>query len=187
MGRTCDVCGKQLGVFKKFRYAQGYICKECYAKASRQFTQTIRDFTFEEVKELCSVERDVESFEQFEVTGKIGNYILVDEKHGKICIPHNRLTNKKVEDPKFLEISDIKTCHIAYDPHIPMEELLQKVKEQKSEEKISFLKVELLMKNHETQVIPLLHQPVRIKSYAFRQSFQFARRIQDELVRLMKQ
>lgn len=46
MGRTCDVCGKELSVLNKFRYEEGFICKECYAKASRQFTETIRVKSF---------------------------------------------------------------------------------------------------------------------------------------------
>jgi len=39
--RTCDVCQKTLGVFNKFRYTDGYICKECYKKASNHFAETI--------------------------------------------------------------------------------------------------------------------------------------------------
>lgn len=44
--KTCDVCQKPLGVFNKFRYADGYICKECYKKASNHFAETI-------VKRIC--------------------------------------------------------------------------------------------------------------------------------------
>ena len=39
--RTCDVCQKTLGVFNKFRYTDGYICKDCYKKASNHFAETI--------------------------------------------------------------------------------------------------------------------------------------------------
>ena len=44
--RTCDVCQKTLGVFNKFRYADGYICKECYKKASNHFAETIVKKTY---------------------------------------------------------------------------------------------------------------------------------------------
>ena len=39
--KTCDICDAPLGMFKKFRYAEGYICKACYEKASNHFTETI--------------------------------------------------------------------------------------------------------------------------------------------------
>lgn len=39
--KKCDVCGATLRMMGKFKYADGYICKECYKKASRQFTETI--------------------------------------------------------------------------------------------------------------------------------------------------
>ena len=49
--RTCDVCQKTLGVFNKFRYADGYICKECYKKASNHFAETIVKKNLSEIKE----------------------------------------------------------------------------------------------------------------------------------------
>lgn len=48
--RTCDVCQKTLGVFNKFRYADGYICKECYKKASNHFAETIVKKNLSEIK-----------------------------------------------------------------------------------------------------------------------------------------
>ena len=35
--QTCDVCGNKLGILNKFKYSDGYICKECYKKASRKY------------------------------------------------------------------------------------------------------------------------------------------------------
>lgn len=185
MVKTCDVCGQELGLFKKFRYADGYICKACYAKASRQFTETIRNKSLLEIKALCYAKRDEESFENFKVTGKIGNYLLVDEKNYRLCLMNNRMTNRKVTDPEFYDVADIESCSIKYQPVMAFEELEQKVKEQRSEETISFLKVELILNNGKKKEISLLEKPVRIKSFAFRQSFYFAKRINDEVQRLM--
>lgn len=48
--RTCDICDAPLGMFKKFRYAEGYICKECYEKASNYFTETIAKKSYGEIR-----------------------------------------------------------------------------------------------------------------------------------------
>ena len=39
--KTCDICHEPIGMFNKFRYTDGYICKKCYKKASRNYTETI--------------------------------------------------------------------------------------------------------------------------------------------------
>lgn len=185
MAGTCDVCGQELGLLKKFRYAEGYICKGCYAKASRQFTETIRNKSLLEIKTLCLARRDEKSLENFKVTGKIGNYLLVDEQHFGLCLMNNRMTNRKVTDPEFCDVADIELCRITYQPAMSLEELEQKVKEQRSEERISFLKVEIVFHNGKKKEISLLEKPVRIKSFAFRRSFHFAKRICGEIQRLM--
>lgn len=185
MAKTCDVCGQELGLLKKFRYADGYICKACYAKASRQFTETIRNKSLLEIQTLCGAKRDEESFANFKVTGKIGNYLLFDEVHQRLCVMNNRMTNRQVSDPEFYDVAELRSCRLNYEPQMPLEELEQKVNEQKTEETISFLKVELFLKNGKKKEIRLLENPVRIKSFAFRQSFQFARRICAEIQRLM--
>ena len=185
MGKTCDVCGKELGFFKKFRYAEGYICKECYAKASRHFTETITSKSLSEIKVLCSVQRDEASFENFKVTGKIGNYLLVDENHGRLCIPCNRLTNQKVTEPIFIDVAQIKECYIGYHPHMELSALEQLVKEQRSEDTIHQLKVGIVLEDGREESITLVQKPLRIKSFAFRQSFQFSKRIYQEIDRLM--
>ncbi len=51
--KTCDICDAPLGMFKKFRYAEGYICKACYEKASNHFTETIAKKSYGEIRKLC--------------------------------------------------------------------------------------------------------------------------------------
>lgn len=183
--KTCDVCGEKLGIFSKFKYADGYICKECYKKASRYFTETIIQKDLNEIKELCQQKQDVENLESFEVTGKIGNYLLVDEKNKKICVPNNRITNGRVEEPEFYEVDNIIDCNIVFSPNMKFEDLQQKVLEQKDESLIEFLRVSIMTKDKKRKDIQLVSKPVRIKSYAFRQSFNFAKRIHEEINRLM--
>lgn len=184
--KICDVCGNKLGLMNKFKYADGHICKNCYKKASRQFTETITQKSLIEIKELCNQERDEESFENFEVTGKIGNYILIDEKNRRLCIPNNRMTNQKVSDPEFYDIKNIEKSEIQFQPNLPLDELEQNVLLKKGESVIHFLRICITMKDGKQKMIQLLSNPVRIKSYAFRQSFRFARRIDEEITRLVE-
>ena len=186
MASYCDVCHSELGLFNKFRYADGCICKACYQKASRQFTETITQKSLAEIKALCQVERDIQSYESFRMSGKIGNYLLVDEKDLRLCIPSNRMTGKQVAEPVFVEVSDLASCQLIYHPGIAREELEQLIREQKSEQTVNYLKVVLNMKDGSRKEISLLSNPVRIKSFAFRQSYQFADRICSEVNRLME-
>lgn len=109
---SCDVCGAKLGIFGRFRYAGGYICKSCYQKASRHFSETVSQKSFQEVKELCEIDSGTAQIQDFEITGRIGNYVLLDEKNRKICILNNRMTGKKSEDRKFMRQK--KLFHVKY-------------------------------------------------------------------------
>lgn len=184
--KTCDVCGQSIGFVGKFKYKDGYICKKCYKKASRQFTETITQKTLAEIKLLCETERDEKAFERFVITGRIGNYLLVDEKNYRICIPNNRMMNKKVSDPDFYDIRNIKKCELLVSPKMTLKELNEKAVH-KSEDTIDYLKVCLWFKDTtKKKEMILIENPVRIKTFAFRQSYRFAERIDEEIHRLMK-
>lgn len=178
---TCDVCGSKLGVMSKFRYSGGYICKGCYKKASRQFTETITQKNLSEIRQLCKDSGNIEQEQNFEITGRIGNYLLVDEKNQKICILNNRITGKQVSEPEFYSVKDIKTCEISCIPEISKEELDKKV-QQKEDGVVNSLKVCIRFCNELKPVeIILISSGARIKSYAFRQSYNFAKRIEEEV------
>lgn len=181
--KTCDVCQKPLGVFNKFRYADGYICKECYKKASNHFAETIVKKNLSEIKELC--ERcEATQTDEFQITGKIGNFLLIDEIHQKICLPNNRMVKKEAALPEFYAIEDIEQCRIEVDPKQSIEALEHKA-ERREDGTVNYLKVKLwITGNKKLAEISLISNPVRIKSYAFRQSLQFARKIEQEINRL---
>ncbi len=183
--KTCDICQSPLGMLKKFKYADGYICKECYKKASRNFTETITQKSLSEIEELCHNEREVN--EDFEITGKIGNYLLIDEKNNKICILNNRMVTKKISAPDFYQVKDIIGCEIICHPALTVEELEGKV-EGKEDEIIDCLKVNISLKDKKEPVeIAMLSNPIRTKSYAFSQVFYFAKRIVAEIGRLQRE
>lgn len=181
--KTCDVCQKPLGVFNKFRYADGYICKECYKKASNHFAETIVKKNLSEIKELCE-RYEATQTDEFQITGKIGNFLLIDEIHQKICLPNNRMVKKEAALPEFYAIEDIEQCRIEVDPKQSIEALEHKA-ERREDGTVNYLKVKLwITGNKKLAEIFLISNPVRIKSYAFRQSLQFARKIEQEINRL---
>ena len=181
--KTCDVCQKPLGVFNKFRYADGYICKECYKKASNHFAETIVKKNLSEIKELCE-RYEATQTDEFQITGKIGNFLLIDEIHQKICLPNNRMGKKEAALPEFYAIEDIEQCRIEVDPKQSIEALEHKA-ERREDGTVNYLKVKLwITGNKKLAEISLISNPVRIKSYAFRQSLQFARKIEQEINRL---
>ena len=181
--KTCDVCQKPLGVFNKFRYADGYICKECYKKASNHFAETIVKKNLSEIKELCE-RYEATQTDEFQITGKIGNFRLIDEIHQKICLPNNRMVKKEAALPEFYAIEDIEQCRIEVDPEQSIEALEHKA-ERREDGTVNYLKVKLwITGNKKLAEISLISNPVRIKSYAFRQSLQFARKIEQEINRL---
>lgn len=181
--KTCDVCQKPLGVFNKFRYADGYICKECYKKASNHFAETIVKKNLSEIKELCE-RYEATQTDEFQITGKIGNFRLIDEIHQKICLPNNRMVKKEAALPEFYAIEDIEQCRIEVDPKQSIEALEHKA-ERREDGTVNYLKVKLwITGNKKLAEISLISNPVRIKSYAFRQSLQFARKIEQEINRL---
>lgn len=138
--RTCDVCQKTLGVFNKFRYADGYICKECYKKASNHFAETIVKKNLSEIKALCEKYEETQT-DEFKITGKIGNFLLIDELEHKA--------------------------------------------EKRQDGTVNYLKVKFwITGSKKLAEISLISNPARIKSYAFRQSLQFAKKIEQEIKRL---
>ena len=176
--KTCDVCKKPLGVFHKFRYADGYICKECYKKASSHFAETIVKKNLSEIRQLCS-EYETTQTEEFQITGKIGNFLLLDEIGGKICLPNNRMIKKETALPE--------GCEIWTDPKQSLEQLEENV-QKRQEGTVQSLKVAIYIRDMAQPVeILLIGNKVRTKSYAFRQSFRFARKIEEEICRLRDQ
>lgn len=179
--KTCDICSASLGMLKKFRYADGFICKDCYEKASNHFTETIAKKSYSEIKELC--ERKSELAEDFEITGRIGNYILFDEKNRKVCLLNNRINQKQVSEPEFYALDEISECRLDYSPAMSLDELEHKIKT-KDAGIIKYLKVSVKFQDDSQKEISLISNPVRIKSFAMKQSFAFAKRIAEEIKRL---
>lgn len=178
--KTCDVCGASLGFMNKFRYETGYICKSCYEKASNHCTETITHKSFAEIKKACKFTDTKHLDTNFEITGRIGNYLLFDEKNHKICITNNRSLHQDATSPEFYSLDDISKCSITFVPSMTIKELNEQINQQ-TDTIIKKLCISIQLKNKTNKEICLLQSPVRIKSYAFKKSFSFALRISDKI------
>ena len=91
---------------------------------------------------------------------------------------------KEVALPEFYAIEDIEQCKIEVDPKQPIDELEHKA-EKRQDGTVNYLKVKFWITGSKKLVeISLISNPARIKSYAFRQSLQFAKKIEQEIKRL---
>lgn len=94
------------------------------------------------------------------------------------------MVKKEAALPEFYAIEDIEQCRIEVDPKQSIEALEHKA-ERREDGTVNYLKVKLwITGNKKLAEISLISNPVRIKSYAFRQSLQFARKIEQEINRL---
>lgn len=169
--KTCDVCGKRLG-FVKFRYRDGLICKGCYETASRSCTETVRGLVLPEIKARCCGSGEQEVFEDFEITGRIGNFILMDDRRHKICIVNNRIQAKSYKKPEIVSLDQIRYCQIRCGSALSWEELSRG--EKTGEGCVTSLGLELVLDTGESPLcIWILSSPVRIQSFAFRKSMDF--------------
>lgn len=176
MKKICDICGEKLG-FYKFRYDEGVICKACYKKASKNFVETIRHKTYHEIKSLCEEENTQLEQLIFEKTGKVGNYILLDDKNKQLCIPHNRANESERKQVEFVLYEDINKIQLSCVPDITEEELSnwEKNKEKKV---ITSLEIFIYTKTrNDIRKIIMLSSPVRVNSFAFRRIFAFTKKI----------
>ena len=173
--RTCDVCGQKLVLFR-FQYEEGFICRDCYEKASKNCTETIRHLDVNEIKKRCTREDSTPDFDEFEITGRIGNYVLIDGKHRKLCIVNNRLQVRGRRTPEILALDDIRCCCISCDSCHKWEEFQDDKKQKDGYARA--MNMELYMDSlQEPKCIKILSSPVRTKSFAFRKSMDFMQRI----------
>lgn len=177
--KTCDICNKKLR-FKRFRYQAGYICEECYRRASKYFTETVANISLDEIRQRIESCQKRSTQDTFEISAKIGNYLLIDEKNKKICIINNRMNKREDEAPMIYSISEIETCRIETEPNLSIKDIDKKIDEN-SGEIIKKLKLELQFNHHKNVEITLIDSNVRIKSFAFKKSLSFAKRMDQAI------
>lgn len=183
--KSCGICGDLVGFMNKFKCKDGYVCKSCYKKASHYYSATITHKTLSEVQQMCEENGALHNVDDFEINGRIGNYILFDEKHMKICIANNRMTKQKTKNPEIYLIKDIAKCQMISERTYTSKQL-QAMIEKKDETTINALIITLTFHDKTNKEIMLINSPVRVKSYAFQKTFTFAMRIEEKITQLME-
>lgn len=180
MSSTCDFCGTNLG-FRKLRYKEGYVCKTCYAILSDQFKNTIRNKSKKELFEIYSrytKESDVE-IDTFDITKRVGNYLLIDERHRLVCVPNNRNIVGSGKRPKIYDLNKMKDIKIYSEPQFSNVELKEQI-EKKAATIITKLSVSFQY-DEKLKHINITNNTIRTGSFAFKKSYDFANKVYQEL------
>lgn len=187
MAKSCDICQASLGFFK-FRYAEGFLCKTCYKAASRNYRETICQKSYSEIAEICRQEKIEQKAEDlFEVTNRIGDFLLLDKKNLKFCLVNNPRVMKEYKKPEIYEYQDFVDFKIICKPEVSFEELEKMQLDKNCEQVIQSLCISLFLKKEfGKKEIKIISTPMRVKSYAFQRSFIFAKRIAEELNKIKK-
>lgn len=177
--KACGACNRSLGLLR-FRYRDGFVCKDCYKAASRTYTETIRQLDSAELRARCNRKNGQSDFDDFEITDRIGNFILIDGNRKKICIVNNRLQVKGYKKPEIISLADIRYCRVSCGSSFTWEEL-QKAEKMKGGH-VTSLNLELFLNSStDSQHIQVLSSPIRVKSFAFCKSLDFMKLIVEYL------
>ncbi|MGI6109195.1 MAG: DUF4428 domain-containing protein [Eubacteriaceae bacterium] len=184
--KTCDVCGAPLGILR-FKYKDGAVCRDCYEKASHHCVETISRLTLDQVKDLCEADKgDSTGGDMFDITRRIGNFILFDDKNKNFCIPNNRMVIRGYKNPVIHPYDDIKSVSIVSDPELKPDQLAQLAQSGNGGQLIHSLKVEILLGEHHIPCdVPVIVNTVRSKSFAYRRSYEFSEKICQEVHNLI--
>lgn len=173
--KTCDRCGKNLGLIK-FRYSTGHICKDCYKAASRNFTETVREKSLEDISSIIENTSMGSLDEDFQVSAKIGNFLLIDKKREKFHIIDRKADSGKSRIYRF---SDVKHHEIITVPRLSSEELIHPT--DNTNKIIRSMSVKLTFNSAETPYeIIVVSTPMRLNSRAYKMSLDFVIRISAE-------
>lgn len=107
--KECLICSTPLKLMK-FKCADGYVCKNCYEKASLNFTQTIKTKTKTELLATLSNVKKEQIEDTFELTRKINQLIFFDDNHQQICLPNHKKYTKTNLKPEIFSFSEIVQC-----------------------------------------------------------------------------
>lgn len=109
--KECLLCNTAVRLVK-FKCADGYVCKDCYEKVSLKFTQTIKTKTKEELLQQLKAPVEVAEAAAFEISRKINQLILFDDKHQQLCLPNHKKYTKEALKPEIYPFSAVADCQL---------------------------------------------------------------------------
>ncbi len=128
--KTCDFCGKKIGLLGNKKMEDGNMCRECAAKLSPWFEDRRHTSKEDIAAQLEYREKNREAVQAFQITRSIGKYtrLLLDENHRKLTV--TSATDLTADNPDILDWSQITGCSLGMDER--RNELTQKNAEGKS-------------------------------------------------------
>ena len=128
--KTCDFCGKKIGLLGNRKLEDGNMCKECASRLSPWFNERRHSGKEEIAAQLDYREENKKAVQAFQITRSIGKYnrLLLDENHRKLTVTN--ATDLNSANPDILDYSQITGCALGIDER--RNELTQKNAEGKS-------------------------------------------------------
>lgn len=174
MAGICDICGGKTGFRNSFRCQDGVICKNCYRIVSNNFSSTIAGSTLLELKKTYI--RNAQPLDMgtdgFQITKKLGSFLLLDERGRKFCLLSNRSLTKEYARPEIYRYEDLESFALASEPGYTAGELQALSQDRGERAVVRRLSVRLRFQDGAVREILTLPSPVRTSSFAFRKALQ---------------
>lgn len=187
MAGICELCGKTIG-FKAFRCTDGKICKNCYEIVSNHFTDTITKATLTELKERYEENsRPLDLGEDgFQISYKVGTFLLLDEKNKKFCVLSNRAVTGNYARPEIFSYEALEGYEFIVSPGMTMEECLGLTSPRFQKQMIKDMRIRLKIRGTDGKDLVLLPGTVKVGGPAYRQACKYAREIRQCIERLQQ-
>lgn len=179
--KACLICESSVR-FIKFKCRDGYVCKTCYETVSLNFSQTIKSKNKEELLLIYQVnalnkETVVTDEQPFEITRRIGQFLLFDDRHQLLCLPNHSKYTKEQRKPEIFPFDTVLDCHL---------EEKKSVLSGKKVKEVGTIKLTLIFSGEEqsSRVIWLIANPVRRDSVAYQTMQKLAKKVRQEIKQL---
>ncbi|MHC1685836.1 MAG: hypothetical protein AB6733_23390 [Clostridiaceae bacterium] len=171
------------------KFDGGHICKECYAIVSNNFTETITKKNYDDLMKIYNNYKE-NSYDigEFERTRKIADLILFDDNHNLICLPNNRRISQKKLYPEIFSYKDIVKCELRQNNEtINIDDSLFNEISKDKNKLVKNLEIKITLNNPEKtfKSIQVFSTPVRVSSFAYTKSIEFAKEIVNELNKII--
>lgn len=172
MGKTCDLCGARLGVFRTFHCLDGTICKTCYRIVSGNYTSTVAGRSLAELKRLYVQNAAPLDLGEagFQATRRVGSFLLLDDAGRRLCILNNRRLTRQNSRPELFPFEDLEGAALVTVPP-------QAASAEGGDAVVERLAVDLAFRGAGRREIVIIPSPVRASGFAYHQGRKTAERI----------
>lgn len=171
--QSCDICGKTIG-FGKVKCLDGVICGDCQLKQYK-VSKIIgsNKLTLDEIKSyICLGNENIERYNNFKESKKVGKYFAIDEKNRQWLIPAKPLTKEIPRVYSFDDIVDFELIKENNEATRPQDKKVHKL----------FIKITINDVNTPLVMIKLINVPIRELSPNYKVAF----KLSEEILSLLR-